>query len=73
MIMSIVTVVAIAKNEAHNIDRWYQSVREADHIVVLCDPDSSDGTTERFREHPDILVDVQEVKPWRWDVARMKA
>jgi len=73
MSRKILTVVAVAKNEAHNIPRWHESVKEADHIVVLCDPYSTDGTTELFQSYPDVHVEVVEVKPWRWDVARNKA
>ena len=30
-----VTVYAICKNEANNINKWYNSMKEADEIVVL--------------------------------------
>ena len=42
-----ICVYAIAKNEIKFIDRWYNSVKEADYICVL-DTGSSDGSFEKF-------------------------
>ena len=43
---------------------------EADYIVIL-DTGSTDGTYEKLQEDPRVtLVKQQEIKPWRFDVAR---
>ena len=43
-------------------------MKEADSIVVL-DTGSTDDTVEKLRSHG-IKVEVKEIKPWRFDVAR---
>lgn len=63
-----VCVYAIAKNEEQFVDLWYESMKEADAIVVL-DTGSTDKTVEKLREHG-VTVEVQEFSPWRFDVAR---
>ncbi|MDR1569600.1 MAG: glycosyl transferase family 2 [Oscillospiraceae bacterium] len=63
-----VCVYAICKNELKYIDDWVKSMSEADWICVL-DTGSTDGTVERLRELG-CIVGQQEVKPWRFDVAR---
>ena len=42
-----ICVYAIAKNEIKFIDRWFESVKEADYICVL-DTGSTDGSFEKF-------------------------
>ena len=44
-----ICVYAIAKNEIKFVERWYESVKEADYVCVL-DTGSTDGTFERFKE-----------------------
>ena len=63
-----ITVYAISKNESKFVDRWYESMREADNIVVL-DTGSTDNTIEKLRTH-DILVKSKKIEPWRFDRAR---
>lgn len=63
-----VCVYAICKNEEAFVERWYNSMREADAIYVL-DTGSSDGTVDKLRKLG-CVVKVQEVKPWRFDIAR---
>ena len=63
-----VCVYAICKNEEQFVDRWYDSMKEADDIYVL-DTGSTDRTVDKLREHG-INVMVKEIKPWRFDVAR---
>lgn len=53
------------------MDRWYESVKEADEIYVL-DTGSTDKTVEKLLSHG-INVKIEEVNPWRFDVARNKA
>ena len=44
-----ICVYAIAKNEIKFVDRFFNSVKEADYVCVL-DTGSTDGTFERFKE-----------------------
>lgn len=69
-----VAVYTICKDELPNVDKWMNSMLEADYLCVL-DTGSTDGTWERILEwkgkYPDkIIVSRAEVKPWRFDVAR---
>ena len=63
-----VCVYAIAKNEEKFVKRWYESMKEADKIVVL-DTGSTDNTVKLLKE---LNVDVYEKKYdfFRFDVAR---
>ena len=44
-----VWVYAICKNESQFVDRWMDSMSEADRVVVL-DTGSEDDTVQRLRE-----------------------
>lgn len=63
-----IIVYAISKNEEKFVQRWYQSMKEADEIYVL-DTGSTDNTV---KELTDLGVHVvqKEIVPWRFDVAR---
>ena len=63
-----VCVYAICKNEEKFVKRWYNSMKEADKIVVL-DTGSTDNTVNLLKE---FGVDVysKNINPWRFDVAR---
>lgn len=63
-----VCVYAICKNEEKFVDRWYNSVKDADYICVL-DTGSTDDTVKKLKEH-NIIVDKKIIDPWRFDVAR---
>lgn len=63
-----VCVYAICKNEAQFVDRWMDSMKEAD-IVVVTDTGSTDDTVDKLRARG-ALVFEEEIKPWRFDVAR---
>ncbi|MHB1313874.1 MAG: tetratricopeptide repeat-containing glycosyltransferase [Christensenellales bacterium] len=63
-----VCVYAICKNEEPFVDRWVDSMSEAD-IMVVTDTGSSDGTIEKL-EGRGVTVYQDEVKPWRFDRAR---
>lgn len=63
-----VCVYAICKNEEKFVDRWVDSMKEADQIVVT-DTGSTDSTVEKLRNRG-VVVYVDEIKPWRFDVAR---
>ena len=63
-----VCVYAICKNEDKFIDRWYNSMKEADDIVVL-DTGSSDNSVKLLKKY-NISVYQNIITPWRFDVAR---
>ena len=64
-----VCVYAICKNEEAFIDRWYDSVKEADKIFVL-DTGSSDNSVSRLKEKDKVIVKEVVIDPWRFDRAR---
>ena len=51
-----VCVYAICKNELQFVDRWMESMSEAD-LIVVTDTGSDDGTVERLREADDYMKD----------------
>ena len=68
-----ICVYAICKNELKFIDKWLENMSEADYIVVL-DTGSTDGTYERQQQDSRVtIVKQEEIKPWRFDVARNKS
>ena len=68
-----VCVYAICKNELKFVDKWLENMSEADYIVVL-DTGSTDGTFERLQQDSRVtLVTQEEIKPWRFDVARNRS
>ena len=69
--MNKICVYAITKNEEQFVERWYNSMKEADSIVVL-DTGSTDNTVTKLRELG-ATVDVKIIDPWRFDVARNEA
>ena len=66
-----VCVYAICKNEEAFVDRWMDSMSEADCIVVL-DTGSTDGTVEKLRSR-EAAVTMEVISPWRFDVARNRS
>ena len=66
-----ICVYAIAKNESKFVQRFYDSVKEADEICIL-DTGSEDDTVKLLRK---LGVNVYEEKiiPWRFDVARNRS
>mgnify|MGYP002799969756 FL=1 len=63
-----VIVYAIAKNEEKFVDRWVDSMQEADEIIVL-DTGSTDKTVEKLKKR-NVKVYEQKIYPWRFDTAR---
>lgn len=63
-----ICVYAICKNEEQFVETWYNSMKEADAIVVL-DTGSTDNTVEKLR-NLGVTVEVKVIDPWRFDVAR---
>ena len=66
-----VCVYAICKNEEKFVDRWFNSMKEADEIYVL-DTGSTDNTVKKLKELG-VFVKVEKITPWRFDVARNKS
>lgn len=64
-------VYAIAKNEAAFAARFAASCEGADGVHVL-DTGSTDDTVAILREHG-VHVEVAEISPWRFDVARNRS
>lgn len=69
--MNKICVYAITKNESKFVDKWVDSMSEADSIVVL-DTGSTDDTVEKLKARG-VKVVSKEIKPWRFDVARNEA
>lgn len=67
-----IAVYAIAKNEAHNVPKWLESVKDADGIFVL-DTGSTDGTVELLKAGGATVVSSATSKPFRFDHARNEA
>ncbi|GHU61242.1 glycosyl transferase [Clostridia bacterium] len=63
-----VCVYAITKNEEKFVDKWVDSMKEADMIVVT-DTGSTDKTIKKLKKRG-VIVHRAKVKPWRFDVAR---
>jgi tetratricopeptide (TPR) repeat protein len=63
-----VCVYAICKNEEKFIDRWMDSVSEAD-MVIVTDTGSTDGSVEKLRAKGAIVY-CETIDPWRFDTAR---
>lgn len=64
-------VYAIARNEIKFAERWMKSMSEADGIYVL-DTGSEDGTADKLRSLGAVVVS-EEIKPFRFDVARNRS
>lgn len=62
-----IVVYAISKNEEKFVDRWVDSMQEADEIYVL-DTGSTDKTVSKLKKRK-VNVKKKIIKPWRFDVA----
>ena len=63
-----ICIYAICKNEEAFVDRWYNSMKEADEIVVV-DTGSTDNTVQKLKSLG-IKVYQKIFSPWRFDKAR---
>ena len=63
-----VCVYAICKNEEKFVDRWVDSMSEADEIYVL-DTGSKDKTVKKLKKRG-VHVKRKKIQPWRFDDAR---
>lgn len=66
-----VCVYAICKNESQFVERFMDSMSEADDICVL-DTGSTDDTVEKLRARG-AHVEQKVISPWRFDVARSES
>ena len=66
-----VVVYAICKNEEKFVDRWMDSMSEADSVVVL-DTGSVDATVDKLRSRG-AVVHIESISPWRFDTARNRS
>ena len=66
-----VCVYAISKNEEKFVERWVNSMKEADEIFVL-DTGSTDRTVQKLNELG-VVVKQEKIIPWRFDKARNKS
>jgi tetratricopeptide (TPR) repeat protein len=66
-----VAVYTIALNEEQFVERWYNSAKDADYLLIA-DTGSSDRTVELAESFGINVVNIS-VNPWRFDVARNKA
>jgi glycosyltransferase involved in cell wall biosynthesis len=64
-----ICIYAICKNEAHFVDKWYESMKEADEIIVV-DTGSTDNTVEKLKQYPKIKVFEKTWEVWRFDEPR---
>lgn len=64
-----IAVYAICKNEELFVERWVESVKEADYIIVG-DTGSLDFTLKLFDLYPNVIVHKLEISPFRFDTAR---
>ncbi len=63
-----VAVYTIALNEGQFVERWYESAKEADYLLIA-DTGSTDGTVETAIKLGINVIPIS-VKPWRFDDAR---
>ena len=63
-----VCVYAICKNEEKFVERWMDSVSEADSVIVT-DTGSTDKTVEMLKNRGATVFETK-VEPWRFDDAR---
>lgn len=63
-----IAVYAISKNEEQFVQRFCDSAKLADYIVIA-DTGSTDGTVQRAKECGAIVHSIC-IKPWRFDKAR---
>lgn len=63
-----VAVYTIALNESQFVQKWYESAKEADYLLIS-DTGSQDGTIELAKSFGINVVSIG-IKPWRFDDAR---
>ncbi len=66
-----ICVYAISKNEKHFVERFCESAREAD-LILIADTGSTDGTAEEAKRCGATVHEIC-ITPWRFDHARNAA
>jgi len=66
-----IAVYAISKNESKFVDRFMDSVKEADYVYVM-DTGSTDDTVDKLKKRG-AIVKQEIIDPWRFDVARNRS
>lgn len=66
-----VGVYAIALNEEQFVERWYESAKEADYLLIA-DTGSTDDTVNLARRLGIQVIEIG-IRPWRFDDARNAA
>jgi glycosyltransferase involved in cell wall biosynthesis len=63
-----IAAYTIALNEEQFVERWYNSVKDADYLLIA-DTGSTDGTIEKAKSLGINVVSIS-INPWRFDDAR---
>jgi len=66
-----ICVYAISKNEEQFVERWANSAKDAD-LLLIADTGSTDGMVELSRKNGVVVHDIC-ITPWRFDHARNAA
>lgn len=66
-----ICVYAISKNEAHFVERFCKSAKDAD-MILIADTGSDDGLPEEAAKHGAVVHHIS-ISPWRFDLARNAA
>lgn len=66
-----IAVYTIALNEEKHVERWYNSVKDADYLLIA-DTGSTDRTVEIAKSLGINVFNIS-IKPWRFDTARNTA
>lgn len=66
-----VAIYTIALNEQQFVERWYESAKDADYLLIA-DTGSTDGTVKTAKKLGINVITVK-VMPWRFDDARNAA
>lgn len=66
-----IAVYTIALNEEKHVERWYESAKDADYILIA-DTGSTDRTKRIAKKLGINVIDIS-IKPWRFDDARNAA
>jgi glycosyltransferase involved in cell wall biosynthesis len=63
-----IAVYAIAKNEEQFVERFCNSAKDAD-VILIADTGSTDNTAIKAAEYGALVYDIC-INPWRFDIAR---
>lgn len=63
-----IAVYAISKNEEQFVERFCESAKDAD-LILIADTGSTDNTVSKARLHGAVVHDIC-ISPWRFDKAR---